>query len=62
MKSLGFKNVYTLKGGILKYLNDHKGKSTEWQGDCFVFDSRFAVNKNLIPIKNKSEWFFHKKD
>lgn len=42
-------DTYQLKGGILKYLKVSKAK--EWRGECFVFDYRVAVNKNLKPGK-----------
>lgn len=49
MLSKGFKEVYQLDGGILRYLEDMQEIDSEnlWQGDCFVFDSRVAVDKNL---------------
>ncbi|MFV9875754.1 MAG: rhodanese-related sulfurtransferase [Rickettsiales endosymbiont of Dermacentor nuttalli] len=50
MKSIGFKEVYHLKGGILQYLQDIGNVSGKWQGDCFVFDDRVAVNSELNPI------------
>ena len=40
LNSLGFDNVYQLKGGIINYLNRHKRK---WTGDCFVFDDRILI-------------------
>lgn len=43
----GFKNVYHLKGGILKYIEEVPEKDSLWQGDCFVFDDRVAVNHSL---------------
>lgn len=49
MKSLGFENVYHLKGGILSYLEKKKNKNSLWEGDCFVFDDRVAVNNSLAP-------------
>jgi UPF0176 protein len=49
MKNIGFKNVYHLKGGILKYIEDKKGKESMWQGKCFVFDDRVAVDSELDP-------------
>ncbi len=49
LKSMGFEEVYHLKGGILQYLADTGNKSGAWQGDCFVFDSRVAVDKDLHP-------------
>lgn len=50
MKQIGFKNVYHLKGGILQYLEDTKNKNNLWQGKCFVFDDRIAVDNNLEAI------------
>lgn len=49
MKSLGFNNIYHLKGGILSYLEKTGNKSGNWQGECFVFDDRVAVDNSLIP-------------
>tara|TARA_Y100000591_G_scaffold324043_1_gene342844 strand:- start:1063 stop:1986 length:924 start_codon:yes stop_codon:yes gene_type:complete len=49
----GFNNVKQLEGGILNYLNykkTNKSKS-KWQGECFVFDDRVSVNKNLLKGK-----------
>ena len=44
MKEQGFKNVFHLKGGILKYFEDISDKDTRWEGECFVFDDRVSVN------------------
>ncbi|WP_353277063.1 rhodanese-related sulfurtransferase [Wolbachia endosymbiont (group B) of Villa cingulata] len=49
MKSLGFKDVYHLKGGILSYLEKTGNKSGNWEGECFVFDDRIAVDHSLAP-------------
>ncbi|WP_339048292.1 rhodanese-related sulfurtransferase [Candidatus Mesenet endosymbiont of Phosphuga atrata] len=49
MKSLGFKQVYHLKGGIINYLAKKQNSSNTWQGKCFVFDDRVAVNNSLLP-------------
>jgi UPF0176 protein len=49
LKKKGFKNVYHLKGGILKYLESMPKEKSLWQGDCFVFDYRVAVNHDLKP-------------
>lgn len=43
----GFKNVYHLKGGILKYLEEIPEKESKWQGECYVFDERVAVGHGL---------------
>lgn len=47
MLDLGFKEVYQLKGGILNYLENVSGKKKRWQGECFVFDQRVAVGRDL---------------
>jgi UPF0176 protein len=41
----GFKDVYQLQGGILKYLEEFQ--NTHFDGDCFVFDKRIAVDTQL---------------
>ena len=49
LKKKGFKNVMQLKGGILNYFDYTKKnkKKNIWKGECFVFDKRVAVDKNL---------------
>lgn len=47
MKQQGFEEVYHLKGGILKYLEQTDEQGSLWHGECFVFDDRVAVNQNL---------------
>tara|TARA_B100000029_G_scaffold351252_1_gene343734 strand:+ start:18413 stop:19318 length:906 start_codon:yes stop_codon:yes gene_type:complete len=47
MLQLGFKNVYHLKGGIIKYLEDIPAEESRWEGECFVFDNRVAVEHEL---------------
>jgi UPF0176 protein len=48
MKQLGFENVYQLDGGILKYLEEIGDTAeNQWQGECFVFDDRVTVDRNL---------------
>lgn len=49
LKSLGYQDVYHLKGGILQYLEDTKNPNKKWVGECFVFDDRFAVDDDLAP-------------
>ncbi len=39
----GFSEVYHLKGGILKYLEETPPEQSLWEGECFVFDGRTAV-------------------
>ncbi|HWU61021.1 MAG TPA: rhodanese-related sulfurtransferase [Ensifer sp.] len=47
MKQLGFDEVYHLKGGILKYLENVPAEESLWEGDCFVFDERVGVGHGL---------------
>lgn len=47
LKEQGFEEVYHLEGGILKYLEEVPSTETMWQGECFVFDGRVAVNHGL---------------
>ncbi len=47
LKSEGFKNVFHLQGGILKYLEEVNEDESLWEGECFVFDDRVAVKHNL---------------
>ncbi|SFU06358.1 rhodanese-related sulfurtransferase [Mesorhizobium sp. YR577] len=49
VKSLGIDNVFHLKGGILKYLEDVPAEESLWQGECFVFDERVSVSHGLEP-------------
>lgn len=39
----GFGEVYHLRGGILKYLEEVPKEESTWQGECFVFDRRRSV-------------------
>ena len=43
----GFQEVYHLQGGILKYLEEVPLEESLWQGECFVFDQRVALNHSL---------------
>lgn len=47
LKQRGFKEVYHLEGGILKYLEEVPEEDSLWQGECFVFDNRVTVNHQL---------------
>ena len=47
MLKLGFKEVYQLEGGILKYLEQVTEENNRWNGECFVFDNRVAVDRDL---------------
>ena len=47
VRSLGFEDVFHLKGGILKYLEEVPAEQSLWQGECFVFDERVSVSHGL---------------
>ncbi|MEM6609202.1 MAG: rhodanese-related sulfurtransferase [Pseudomonadota bacterium] len=47
LRSQGVEEVYHLKGGILKYLEDIPPQESLWQGACFVFDERVSVEHGL---------------
>lgn len=52
MRKQGFKELYQLKGGIINYLKSFPNKSFE--GECFVFDHRVAVDQKLNPSSKYS--------
>ncbi|SFR51535.1 UPF0176 protein [Yoonia tamlensis] len=43
----GVEDVYHLKGGILKYLEEVPQEESTWDGECFVFDARVSVGHGL---------------
>lgn len=47
MQQAGFENVNQLGGGILNYLESVPAADNRWQGECFVFDTRVAVDRGL---------------
>jgi len=47
MLELGFSEVYQLQGGILNYLESMPAGENRWDGECFVFDTRVAVDRDL---------------
>jgi UPF0176 protein len=47
MLELGFDDVYHLQGGILNYLTEVDDTENRWDGECFVFDTRVAVDRDL---------------
>ncbi len=62
LKKMGYDNVYHLKGGIIRYLQDKQNKpESMWEGYCFVFDERVAIDNKLqrvmpqLPEKNYGE-------
>ncbi|MFT7675677.1 MAG: UPF0176 protein [Gammaproteobacteria bacterium] len=71
LKEQGFEEVFHLKGGILKYLEEVPQADSLWQGECFVFDNRVSVNHDLdkgsydqchacrLPITESDKQHFH---
>lgn len=47
MLEQGFEEVYHLKGGILKYLEEVSPSESLWDGECFVFDERVGIKHGL---------------
>ena len=47
LRKKGYKNIYHLKGGILKYLEDTSKKESLFEGECYVFDKRVALDHEL---------------
>lgn len=47
MLEAGFEEVYHLRGGILKYLEEVPVEHSAWEGECFVFDNRVSVDHDL---------------
>ncbi len=53
MMGRGFSEVYHLKGGILKYLEEIPEEESKFQGSCFIFDDRDAILTGLESEKRK---------
>lgn len=49
MLEKGFKEVFHLKGGILRYLEDVPATESRFSGECFVFDERVSLKHGLEP-------------
>ena len=47
VRSLGVADVFHLRGGILKYLEEVPAEESLWKGECFVFDERVSVAHGL---------------
>jgi UPF0176 protein len=53
VRAKGFDEVYHLKGGILKYLEEVSVAESKWRGTCFVFDEREGLIEGLEIASNK---------
>jgi UPF0176 protein len=49
LRQQGFEGVHHLQGGILRYLEEVPLEQSQWQGECYVFDQRVALNHRLEP-------------
>lgn len=47
LRAEGVEEVYHLRGGILKYLEQVPENESLWQGECFVFDERVSLGHGL---------------
>ncbi|MBO8204722.1 rhodanese-related sulfurtransferase [Prochlorococcus marinus] len=47
LRKKGYKNIYHLQGGILQYLDDIPEEKNLFEGECYVFDKRVALNHEL---------------
>lgn len=54
LKAMGFDQVYQLHGGILNYMEKMNDSDSKWQGSCFVFDDRVALDSNLNSLPKGS--------
>ena len=55
MLNQGFEEVFHLKGGILKYLEDMPETESRWKGECFVFDERVALGHGLVEAGESND-------
>ncbi|MDQ6983679.1 MAG: rhodanese-related sulfurtransferase [Ghiorsea sp.] len=66
MLQQGYEEVFHLKGGILKYLEEVPEEESLWEGECFVFDDRTAVkhglNQGEYQLCRGCRWPLHNKD
>jgi UPF0176 protein len=61
MRSLGLE-VYQLRGGILGYFREVPDAARDWEGECFVFDKRVAVDTALRETATTAEAVFDAQD
>lgn len=52
MREIGFEHTYQLEGGILKYFEETDAR--HYDGSCFVFDERLALDPSLLPQKTEN--------
>ena len=54
MLQQGFPEVFHLKGGILKYLEEVPKEQSQWQGECYIFDERISVRHEDFQAESES--------
>jgi len=55
MLQQGFPEVYHLRGGILRYLEETPAEQSQWKGDCYIFDERIAVRHSDLRPEDSFE-------
>jgi UPF0176 protein len=53
MLAKGFEEIYHLRGGILKYLEEIPEEQSSFEGACYIFDHRGAIVSGLKPVDRK---------
>jgi UPF0176 protein len=61
MRSLGL-DVYQLEGGILNYFQRMEDAQADWEGECFVFDKRVALNTQMQETSTRAQEVFNTDD
>ncbi len=61
LRSLGLQ-VLQLEGGILNYFQQLPDAAQDWQGECFVFDKRIALDAALQETPTTAEQVFDEND
>ena len=57
LRGLGL-DVFQLEGGILNYFQQLPDAERDWQGECFVFDNRVALDTGLRETATTAEQVF----
>ena len=47
--------IYQLEGGILNYLQSMPDAERDWEGECFVFDNRIALDSKLPETETTAD-------
>jgi UPF0176 protein len=55
MLQLGFPEVYHLRGGILRYLEETPAAESRWDGECYIFDERVAVTQDDLRSDKQTD-------